>query len=30
MSYHCNICDKTMKLESEIEHFKSLTHNEFD
>ena len=30
MSYHCNVCDKTMKLESKIEHFIFLTHKEFD
>ena len=28
MSYYCDICDKTIKLESKNKHLKSITHNE--
>ena len=30
MTYFCNVCDKTIKLKSKNNHFKSLTHKEFD
>ena len=29
-SYHCDVCDETIKLKSKNKHFKSNIHKEFD
>ena len=30
MSYHCNACERTIKLKSKNKHFKTNIHKEFD
>ena len=30
MNYYCCVCDKTNKLKSKNNHFKSLTHNQIE